>query len=83
MLSYLKTLYHIIPKDSGESYLGINEDGSHVIVKKEGPINTSLVFLSEDEAQRYIDKKLDDSYMPERIGISEKHFDIKPTIVAD
>lgn len=75
-MNNLTLFYHIVPKGSGCSYLAKDDNGNHIILKKIGMPNISLIFPTAEAAQEYIDKYLDNTYVPEHIGLNPKFFNL-------
>ena len=59
-------LYQIVPMNDGYHYVLIDDHGNHLLEHKAANVQKRLVFDSEEAAQSYIDKYLDDgAYKPE------------------
>lgn len=73
-MTELKPYYSIVPVDSGCSYIGLDEFHNHVLRSKSDKLDTSLFFLTETDAQIYIDENLGEGYKVEIIHLADCHF---------
>lgn len=79
-MSNLGTFYHIVPRGDGCSYLGIDNFGNIITVKKEGRIDVRLVFKDRSMAEAYIAENLSDNYDVEEFGLDIDYYN---TLIAD
>ena len=75
----MKTLYDIVPIEDGYHYLGLDAEGNYILKSKTDPLEPTLIFKYELEAQKYINKYLDPKkYKPERVTLNEKYYSNLP-----
>ena len=72
----MPTLFHIVPRQDGYHYLGIDDSGNHILIsKREKDYRTTLLFKTEEEATAYINKSLDpNEYKAEEIWLNERFY---------
>jgi hypothetical protein len=71
----MKTFYSIVPSSDGYHYIGLDEQGNHILLSKMKSLDTGLIFKDAETAQEYIETHLNPKdYITEQVMLSESYY---------